>query len=111
MGCRAWVRVVRRVQRSRRCENAVRDTSVTAAGILNLVANDPDVLRSVAPGLSVLDLSSFFEQPGNLMFGDFDGVVLFTPLAEDATYYEMHLMFTERRRGKALLTQTRSAIT
>lgn len=78
--------------------------------VLNRVVNDPDVLRSVAPGYAELDLTSFFDRPGNLMFGDPLGVVLMAPSAANPTAYEMHNLMTEGRRGKAALDLCRQAI-
>lgn len=68
------------------------------------------MIRSIAPGYSALDLSAFFDRPGNLMFGDALGVVLMAPSAENHRVYEMHNLMTEHRRGKDALELCRYAI-
>lgn len=76
--------------------------------LLNAVANDPSVLRHIAPGFHSIDLTPFFADPRNKLFGDSDGLVIFG--ARGGGEYEMHYLFTRRRRGKAALQQLRYAI-
>lgn len=65
--------------------------------LLNTVANQPEVLSWVAPGFDRVDLSAFFDRPGNLMLGNALGVVLFSNMTEGL--YSAHFLFTDRLRG------------
>lgn len=78
--------------------------------LLNAVVNDPDVLPHVAPGYLELDMSPFFARPGNLLFGDDDGVVLLAPADDNPGLYEMHNLMTTRKRGKDAVMLCRQAI-
>lgn len=78
------------------------------AGLLNYVANHPDVLRFVAPGYQALDLSDFFKVKENVMFGDERGLILF--LYQPDHTYKMHWLLTEAIRGRAALKMARNAI-
>lgn len=70
--------------------------------------NDPSVLGAVAPGYADVSLAHFFDDPRNVAFGDADGFVLFAALG--AGRYDMHYLFTARRRGKAALQQVREGV-
>lgn len=73
------------------------------------MANQPEVLRWIAPGYVNLDLSDFFERPGNLMLGNEKGVVLFINLGE--AVYACHWLFTSSLRGADALRCIREAFT
>jgi hypothetical protein len=74
---------------------------MTSLKVLNHVANQPEVLRYVAPGCAAIDLTNFFAEPGNVMMGDLDGVLLFGEVMPGV--YEMHYLFTEALRGQEAL--------
>lgn len=65
--------------------------------LLNMIANQPEVLPWVAPGFTSVDLSDFFDRPGNLMLGNMLGVVLFAELGEGV--WSTHFLFTDSLRG------------
>lgn len=69
--------------------------------LMNRIANRPEVLPWVAPGHTDVDLSQFFDRPGNLMVGNERGVILFGDLGEGL--YSCHLLFTSRLRGSDAL--------
>lgn len=66
--------------------------SETQARLLNYVANQPEVLRGIAPGFEEIDLSAFFDNPANQMFGNEHGVAIFAHLGDGI--YEGHYLFT-----------------
>lgn len=78
------------------------------AELLNWVANRPEVLAGAAPGYEGLDLSAFFDDPRNMMFGDEKGVILFQWCAPGV--YEIHYLFTALLRGAAALRVIRAAL-
>lgn len=65
--------------------------------MVNTVANQPEVLRWVAPGADRVDLSAFFDKPDNLMLGNELGVVLFGHMTEG--FYCVHFLLTDALRG------------
>jgi len=65
----------------------------TQAQLLNFVVNQPEVRAAVAPGMMSVDMSSFFDNPGNLMFGNEHGVVIFAYLGDGL--YEGHYLLTD----------------
>lgn len=76
--------------------------------LLQRVANQPEVLAGVAPGYLRLDMSHFFERPGNVMFGDDRGVVLFGDYGDHT--FDMHYLFTSSCRGRAAHLAIKEAI-
>lgn len=76
--------------------------------LLNRIANAPEVLSHTAPGHLAVDLSSFFNDPRNVMVGDERGVVLFA--YQEAGRYEMHYLLTKSLRGKAALHAIKEAL-
>lgn len=76
--------------------------------LLEHVANHPDVLRFVAPGYQHIDLSCFFTNEANVMFGDHRGLLLF--LAQPDHTFEMHWLLTEAIRGRSALLMAKNAI-
>jgi hypothetical protein len=76
--------------------------------LLNRIANSPEVLLEVAPGYLVVDMSTFFGNPRNVMLGDERGVVLFAD--QGAGRYEMHYLLTKALRGKSALYAIKEAI-
>lgn len=76
--------------------------------LLNFVANQPEVLPNVAPGVDAVDLSKFFRNPNNRLFGDDRGVVIFGD--HGSGIYEMHYLFTDALRGRKALLVSRDAI-
>lgn len=77
--------------------------------LLAFVVNHPDVLRWVAPGYQSVDLSAFFLNDANVMFGDSRGLILF--LQQEDHTYQMHYMLTEAIRGRDALHMAQNAIT
>lgn len=75
--------------------------------LLNMIANQPEILPWVAPGFSHVDLSDFFNRPGNLMLGNVLGVVLFGELGEGL--YSTHFLFTSSLRGADALRAIKMA--
>lgn len=63
--------------------------------LLNRVINDmlPE-WPGLAPGFSRVDMTAFFERPGNIMLGDADGIALFGLVAPGV--YEGHYLFPGR---------------
>lgn len=78
------------------------------AELLNLVANQPEVLAGTAPGYLAVDLVGFFDRPGNVMLGDARGVMLFGYQGDGV--YDMHYLLTSSLRGKNALLTIREAI-
>lgn len=83
-------------------------TKIDDTTLLNLVANQPEVLMATAPGYLRVDLTPFFDNPENLMVGTSAGVVLFA--LKDPGIYEMHYLFTSRLRGPDALRAIKDAI-
>ena len=83
-------------------------TSNENIALLNRIVNQPEVLQGVAPGYLSLDLSSFFDKPGNLMVGDERGVVLFSLIGDG--WYRMDYLFTSSMRGPGALRVIKDAI-
>lgn len=77
--------------------------------LLNYLVNRPDVLGGLAPGYQHVDLTHFFDNPMNLMFGDERGAVIFGYRGGDV--YEMHYLFTAECRGREALRRIKAAIT
>ncbi len=75
--------------------------------LLNMIANQPEVLPWVAPGYDHVDLTDFFDRPGNLMLGNIMGVVLFGAMGEGL--YSTHFLFTSSLRGRDALHAIRLA--
>ena len=75
--------------------------------LLNYVANQPEVLRHVAPGYANIDLTAFCTKPGNYIMGDEGGCVIFAPSTANSTVYEMHYLLTNDIRGRDALYFTR----
>lgn len=69
--------------------------------LLNLVINQPEVLAEMAPGYLRVDMAAFFDKPGNVMFGDERGVVMFSDLGEGV--FQMDYALTTSMRGPAAL--------
>lgn len=65
--------------------------------LVNRVANRPEVLHWVAPGADHVDLSGFFDRPGNIMLGNELGVILFGHMTEG--FYCVHFLLTDSLRG------------
>lgn len=76
--------------------------------LLEHLANHPDVIRWVAPGVERADVRHL-DVPGARLIGDRDGAVLFRP--SEPGIYEMHYLFTEACRGKDALDRIRHAVT
>lgn len=75
--------------------------------LMNRIANRPEVLPWVAPGFDHVDLSQFFERPGNLLVGNELGVILFGDLGEGL--YSCHFLLTNKLRGADKLRAIRMA--
>lgn len=76
--------------------------------MLDCIVNQPEILAAVAPGYLRMDLTAFFDRPGNVMFGDDRGVVLFGAKGDGA--FDMHYLFTSSLRGRAALSTIKEAI-
>lgn len=81
---------------------------MTPSQLLNMIANQPEVLQWIAPGYLRIDLGPFFDKPGNLMLGDDRGVVLFSFLGDST--YKMDYLLTSSLRGPAALRAIKTAI-
>ncbi len=75
--------------------------------LVNMVANQPEVIRWVAPGADRVDLSRFFDNPGNLMLGNALGVILFGYMTEG--FYCAHFLLTDSLRGPDALRAIKMA--
>lgn len=62
--------------------------------LLNRLANQPGIIEALAPGYRDIDLSAFFDKPGNIMLGDANGVALLAEL--EPGVYEVHYLFPSR---------------
>lgn len=76
--------------------------------LLNFVVNQPEVLREVAPNYAWVDLTRFFERPGNRMFGDDRGVVIFGDHGNGT--FEMHYLFSSAAHGAHALRVIREGL-
>lgn len=77
--------------------------------LLNRVMNSPDVLPFIAPGYLVVEAGTFFDKPGNHIFGDDRGLIMFCKVEE--TVYDMHYLLGGSMSGAEKLRRTREAIT
>jgi hypothetical protein len=77
--------------------------------LLNFVANQPEVLKQIAPGCKAVDLARYLDAPGTLLYGNEDGVLLFVRDIERR--YEGHYMFTDTARRRDIVALCRRAIT
>ena len=76
--------------------------------LLETLINEPDILKACAPGYEQVYAEGFFTRPGNVIFGDFDGAILFGFL-EDGRY-EGHYLFTRKLRGRDRIERCRDAL-
>jgi hypothetical protein len=86
----------------------MRITGQHAQQLLNRVFNAPEVLSNCAPGIEAIDLSGFAEVPGNVVFGDKFGIVIFKYVGDGQ--YEMHYGLTKRLAGSDRMKRIRAAI-
>lgn len=82
--------------------------SDTQIDLLNFVANQPEVLREVAPGYRWVDLSNFLENPKSLMFGNEHGLVIFAYLGD--AIYEGHYLMTNTMPANVAMPMFRRAL-
>lgn len=70
--------------------------------LLNSIANQPAILKAIAPACIALDLRKFFDEPRNLMLGDERGVILFAYFMDlgDGPFYEIHYLLTDKLKGR-----------
>jgi RimJ/RimL family protein N-acetyltransferase len=71
---------------------------------LNALVSDAAVLEQL--GLVRLDLSGFFERPGNIALGDASGAALFGHRGHGV--YEGHYIFSPGCRGKVALARAKA---
>lgn len=76
--------------------------------LLNYVANQPEVIRGLAPGYQEVNLSALSEKPNTLIFGDEHGVLMFNYLGDGI--YEGHYMFTDTLARRDAMRLARRAI-
>lgn len=76
--------------------------------LLNMVANQPEILPEVAPGYAEVNLAPFFDNPRNIMIGDERGLLLFGHLGNDE--YEIHYLLTCHLRGPRALFAIKKAL-
>lgn len=76
--------------------------------LLNWVANQPEVLATAAPDVQQLDLSDFFDNPNNRMYGDATGLALFIQIDEGV--YRCIVLFTRDCRGRKAAKVIRRAL-
>ncbi len=82
--------------------------SRTQLELLNSVVNEPEVLSAVAPGRQCVDLSMFFDKPGNLIFGNEHGLLAFAYLGDGI--YEGHYLFTNTMNRRLAMLLARRAL-
>lgn len=82
-------------------------TRADEIALLQRVTNQPEVLAGVAPGYLRLDMGAFFDRPGNFLFGDDRGLVLFGDLGNGV--FDVHYLFTSSLRGRAALLTIKEA--
>lgn len=82
--------------------------SANRLGLLNFVANQPDVLAKLAPGYSGVDLGKTLRNPGAVIFGDEDGVLLFAYLGDGV--YEGHYLLTDSLTPRQKMARCRAAL-
>lgn len=82
--------------------------TMTKADLLNFVVNQPEVLVQMAPNHKLVDMSSFFDRPKNLMFGNEHGVVIFAYLGDGL--YEGHYLLTDTITPKEAMRLCRRAL-
>src|SRR5690554_3962961 len=78
-----------------------------ATAILNDLANEPANLAQM--GYEWVDLSRFFDRPGNIAIGDERGVMLFAHIGGGV--YDTHYLFHPKVRGREALKLARNIIT
>jgi len=76
--------------------------------LLNYVANQPEVIKGLAPGYECVNLASISEKPNTLIFGDEHGVLMFNYLGD--AIYEGHYMFTDTLNRRDAMRLARRAI-
>lgn len=81
---------------------------MTDAELLNHVANQPEVLRAITPGLTRLDLSSYFDRPHTYLFGDTGGVVLYVTRGHRT--WDVHFLLTDALRGKNAMQRIKDSL-
>lgn len=81
---------------------------MTDAELLNHVANQPEILKVLAPGLTRLNLSSYFERPRTYLFGDTDGVVLYVRRGHRT--WDVHFLLTDALRGKNAMQRIKNSL-
>lgn len=77
------------------------------ANTLNRIANNPAVKYFVMPAETRIDLSSFLEDPRNLVFGNARGAVIFPYIGQG--HYQAHWLLVDIR-GKEALDLGRKAL-
>lgn len=82
--------------------------TIERSGLLNFVANQPEVLAKVAPGHVSVDLSTYFNKDGNLMFGNEHGLVLLAYIGD--AMYEGHYLITDSMTPREAIKLCRRAI-
>lgn len=80
-----------------------------AAALLHRVINRPEVLAGGAPGYTRVDLTGFGDVPGNIVFGNEWGLILFRFLGDGQ--YEMHYCLTNSLGGAGRVRLIREAVT
>jgi len=81
---------------------------MTDAELLNRVANRPEILRSIAPGWSAVDLSLYTLHPRTYLFGDDDGVVLYVMRGHRT--WDVHFLLTDALRGKNAIQRIKESL-
>lgn len=85
------------------------DDRESQIALLNLLVNQPEILPHMAPSYWRVDMRAFFDRPGNMIYGDARGVVLFGNMGDGR--YEVHYMLTSSLRGRAALQRIKEAFT
>lgn len=78
------------------------------AAVLNFWLNEPFILAELAPGFAVIDASSFFDEPRNVMLEHDHGISLW--FYKGGGVYEGHYAFGPKLRGKDALQAARAML-
>lgn len=74
--------------------------------LLNAICNRPEMLAALAPGYDSVDMSGFFERPGNVFLGDADGAAIFAEKPGEPGVFEGHYLLVPGRAGNVDLARS-----
>lgn len=79
---------------------------MTRLELLNAICNRPEMLEALAPGFDSVDMSAFFDRPGNVFLGDADGAAIFAEKPNEPGVFEGHYLLVPGRPGNADLARS-----